>query len=592
MQRLRRRKTRPGTRRGLHAAARGRAGGRGHGAARLRARRRAHPRQRQGRGVEARAGPRSSPSRVRTSGRRRPSSSPSPDGRRSTSRSCSRAHGFAGRISLLSGDAGTPEERTALVDEFRDRTQILLSTEAGAEGLNLQFCNLVVNYDLPWNPQRIEQRIGRCHRYGQQRDVLVLNFLNRQNAADARLYELLETKLHLFDGVFGASDEILGALESGRRLRAARPGHLPVVPDHRGNCRRLRRAARGPRAPHRPAHDGGALAAARALRRRRAPAPPAGRRGGRGGAGAAPGTARRFTQARPRDGGRPPQSGGRGGGGGGTPSRFDGELPQLDAAPSLPGASPGCPAPRGGGSRTASGTGPRPDGAALAPRAARRSATGSGPCPRRTRRSWPGCRARGPAPAARPPSRWPAPRSARCGAREAAAPRGRARSQPGPWTDPGAGGPVRRGLSPRGTGGGGEGPRRLGPSADTPSAPRGRDRARPRPGGDRARGPRLPPPLRRTPQRGGVALREKDRALAELLGAPASRTAGRRWGQPIFGWPSVPGPPKRAPSPCAGGQGRPGEDGRLPDYRLTGYHEGGPKRGGANDVACGRQGRG
>ena len=125
------------------------------------------------------------------------------------------AHGWAGRISLLSGEAGTPEERRALVDEFRERTQILLSTEAGAEGLNLQFCNLVVNYDLPWNPQRIEQRIGRCHRYGQQRDVLVLNFLNRRNAADARLYELLERKLHLFDGVFGASDEILGALETG-----------------------------------------------------------------------------------------------------------------------------------------------------------------------------------------------------------------------------------------------------------------------------------------------------------------------------------------------------------------------------------------
>jgi hypothetical protein len=124
-------------------------------------------------------------------------------------------YGYAGRISLLSGEAGTPEQRRSLVEEFRTRTQILISTEAGAEGLNLQFCNLVVNYDLPWNPQRIEQRIGRCHRYGQERDVLVLNFLNRQNAADARLYELLEAKLNLFDGVFGASDEILGALESG-----------------------------------------------------------------------------------------------------------------------------------------------------------------------------------------------------------------------------------------------------------------------------------------------------------------------------------------------------------------------------------------
>ena len=125
------------------------------------------------------------------------------------------AHGYRGRISVLSGDCATPEERQALIEEFRDRTQVLISTEAGAEGLNLQFCNLVVNYDLPWNPQRIEQRIGRCHRYGQQRDVVVINFLNRQNAADARLFELLETKLGLFEGVFGASDEILGALASG-----------------------------------------------------------------------------------------------------------------------------------------------------------------------------------------------------------------------------------------------------------------------------------------------------------------------------------------------------------------------------------------
>ena len=118
-------------------------------------------------------------------------------------------------VTLLSGDSGGAEKRQALVDAFRDRTQILLMTEAGAEGLNLQFCNLVVNYDLPWNPQRIEQRIGRCHRYGQARDVLVLNFLNRQNAADARLYDLLSKKLALFDGVFGSSDEILGALGSG-----------------------------------------------------------------------------------------------------------------------------------------------------------------------------------------------------------------------------------------------------------------------------------------------------------------------------------------------------------------------------------------
>lgn len=123
--------------------------------------------------------------------------------------------GFEGKISILCGDGSGPEERKRLVEEFRHETQILISTEAGAEGLNLQFCNLLINYDLPWNPQRIEQRIGRCHRYGQKRDVLVINMVNRSNAAEARLYELLEQKLSLFDGVFGASDEVLGALDSG-----------------------------------------------------------------------------------------------------------------------------------------------------------------------------------------------------------------------------------------------------------------------------------------------------------------------------------------------------------------------------------------
>jgi len=105
--------------------------------------------------------------------------------------------------------------RTAIVEEFRDRASIMIATESGAEGINLQFCSLLVNYDLPWNPQRIEQRIGRCHRYGQKFDVVVINFLNRKNAADQRVFELLAEKFHLFNGVFGASDEVLGALESG-----------------------------------------------------------------------------------------------------------------------------------------------------------------------------------------------------------------------------------------------------------------------------------------------------------------------------------------------------------------------------------------
>ena len=109
----------------------------------------------------------------------------------------------------------TADMRSALVDYFRERGQIMIATEAAAEGINLQFCSLVVNYDLPWNPQRIEQRIGRCHRYGQKHDVVVVNFLNRKNQADQRVFELLSEKFQLFEGVFGASDEVLGALESG-----------------------------------------------------------------------------------------------------------------------------------------------------------------------------------------------------------------------------------------------------------------------------------------------------------------------------------------------------------------------------------------
>ena len=113
--------------------------------------------------------------------------------------------------------SGSPsaDMRAALVEHFRDQASILIATEAAAEGINLQFCNVVVNYDMPWNPQRVEQRIGRCHRYGQRYDVVVVNFLNKANAADQRVYELLDQKFRLFDGVFGASDEILGAIESG-----------------------------------------------------------------------------------------------------------------------------------------------------------------------------------------------------------------------------------------------------------------------------------------------------------------------------------------------------------------------------------------
>ncbi len=105
--------------------------------------------------------------------------------------------------------------KAALVDKFRDDSTLMISTEAGAEGINLQFCSLLINYDLPWNPQRVEQRIGRIHRYGQKHDVVVVNFINKGNRADERVFELLGEKFQLFEGVFGASDEILGSIESG-----------------------------------------------------------------------------------------------------------------------------------------------------------------------------------------------------------------------------------------------------------------------------------------------------------------------------------------------------------------------------------------
>ncbi len=107
------------------------------------------------------------------------------------------------------------DRRKALVDYFRDEGTLMIATEAASEGINLQFCSMVVNYDLPWNPQRVEQRIGRAHRFGQKHNVVVVNFSNKGNVAEQRILELLEDKFHLFKGVFGASDEVLGSIEDG-----------------------------------------------------------------------------------------------------------------------------------------------------------------------------------------------------------------------------------------------------------------------------------------------------------------------------------------------------------------------------------------
>lgn len=147
------------------------------------------------------------------------------------------AHGYDGKVVLFNGKASEPQtndiykrwcaehpdkvsgikaadRRAAIVDYFRNEAEIMIATEAAAEGLNLQFCSLIINFDLSWNPQRIEQRIGRCHRYGQKFDVVVVNFINIRNYADVRVFELLNDKFKLFDDVFGASDEILGKADN------------------------------------------------------------------------------------------------------------------------------------------------------------------------------------------------------------------------------------------------------------------------------------------------------------------------------------------------------------------------------------------
>jgi superfamily II DNA or RNA helicase len=95
--------------------------------------------------------------------------------------------------SLLNGSMSI-EERNQVLDEFKNKTNILISTDAGGEGLNLQFSHIVINYDLPWNPMKIEQRIGRVDRIGQQRDVLIYNFM-LTDTVEMRVRDVLEKKL-------------------------------------------------------------------------------------------------------------------------------------------------------------------------------------------------------------------------------------------------------------------------------------------------------------------------------------------------------------------------------------------------------------
>jgi superfamily II DNA or RNA helicase len=113
-------------------------------------------------------------------------------------------------FALFSGDLSAGEKDEA-IRRFREDLPILLSTESGGEGRNLQFCNTLINFDLPWNPMRIEQRIGRLHRIGQKRDVFIFNLSVRGTLED-HILQILENKINMFEMVIGEIEPLLGYL--------------------------------------------------------------------------------------------------------------------------------------------------------------------------------------------------------------------------------------------------------------------------------------------------------------------------------------------------------------------------------------------
>jgi SNF2 family DNA or RNA helicase len=114
---------------------------------------------------------------------------------------------FMGSMSIAQKDRA--------VEEFAGQNRVLVSTEIGGEGRNLQFCNAIINYDLPWNPQRIEQRIGRIHRVGQEREVYIFNF-SAENTIESYILDVLDAKINMFELVVGEIDMILGNLDERR----------------------------------------------------------------------------------------------------------------------------------------------------------------------------------------------------------------------------------------------------------------------------------------------------------------------------------------------------------------------------------------
>jgi SNF2 family DNA or RNA helicase len=104
------------------------------------------------------------------------------------------------------------KEKDAAIEAFRDQVPVLLASETGGEGRNIQFANAIVNYDLPWNPMKIEQRIGRIHRIGQAQDVFIFNFCLK-DSIEEYILSVLHDKINMFELVVGEIETILGNMD-------------------------------------------------------------------------------------------------------------------------------------------------------------------------------------------------------------------------------------------------------------------------------------------------------------------------------------------------------------------------------------------
>ena len=143
-------------------------------------------------------------------------------------------------------------DKDAAIAAFRDRVPVLLCTESGGEGRNIQFCNTLINFDVPWNPMAIEQRIGRIDRIGQQREVFVFNLVTR-GTLEEQVLHLLDEKISMFELVVGEVGAILGGLDEERDFAELMlDAWLETTEAGRGEAfdalgRRLQEARRAPR---------------------------------------------------------------------------------------------------------------------------------------------------------------------------------------------------------------------------------------------------------------------------------------------------------------------------------------------------------